>query len=106
MVGDELWKYPRLIVVCLPDIILRTIEEDILFYGVAVEVEEHDESALVLAFEPYHELLEGPHFGDQEVIIHLEGPVKVSPAEGSSKVTDDHSIGVQHRNDLEDHVPA
>ena len=106
MVGDELWEYPRLIVVCLPDIILRAVEEDILFYGMAVEVEEHDEPALVLAFELCHELLEGSHFGDQEVVVHLEGPVEVSPAEGSSKVTDNHSIGVEHRNDLEDHVPA
>lgn len=72
----------------------------------AVKVKEHDKPSLVFALELDYDLLESPDFRNQEVIAHLEGPVEVSTAKGSSKVTNNHSIRVQHRNDLKDHVPA
>ncbi len=41
LVRDELGEDPRFIVVCLPNVILRAIEENILLYRVTVQIKKH-----------------------------------------------------------------
>jgi hypothetical protein len=41
LVRDELGEDPRFIVVCLPNVILGAIEENILLYGVTVQIKKH-----------------------------------------------------------------
>ena len=76
--------------------ILATVDENVVLPGVGVEVAVHRYSAL-LQESPYHQLrvpngrVGVPH--DRAVL-----PIQVFRRQGTSVVSDYHSIGVQHRN--------
>jgi hypothetical protein len=56
VLGQQFRENARAVVVGLPDLVLRAIDEDVLLDGVTVHVQEHYEPVLELCLEIYDQI--------------------------------------------------
>lgn len=81
---------------------MAAIHEHVLLPRVAMEVTVHHEASFVVQI--FYQLFGIEHRWMQAFMRLLPAPVQIAAGEGASVVAINHTVGVEHRNDLEDVV--
>jgi hypothetical protein len=83
---------------------VRTVHEDVLLDGVPVQVDVEVEPLFVSEFEFFGELYQEVGLWEGEFARLVEGAVQILPEKTGPIVASYHSVGVQHRQHIEDVV--